>query len=116
GDGTLDELLNAPVDEDEARALFAARRSGRDDLASIMYTSGTTGQPKGVMHTSNTLLCNLMQFVQDQRMGPDDITIMSSPLTHQTGFLYGIMQPIIIGGPVVLQDIWNAKEALELVE
>lgn len=97
-------------------ALLRDRRPAPDDVIELLYTSGTTGEPKGVMHTSNTLMANLSQHIRAWGFGSDDVTLMSSPMAHQTGFLYGILKPIMVGGRVVLQDIWNAKDAVELVE
>lgn len=95
--------------------LVAGRRAAPDDVIQLLYTSGTTGEPKGVMHTSNTLSANLVQHIRAWGFGRDDVTLMASPLAHQTGFLYGIMKPIITGGRVVLQDVWDPREAVELV-
>jgi len=116
GKGSFDLLLEQPINQRSADELLAGRQASPDDLVEIMYTSGTTGEPKGVMHTSNTLFCNLFQFSKEQHLDSSDVTIMPSPLAHQTGFLYGVMNPILIGGPVVLQDIWDAAAALDLIE
>jgi cyclohexanecarboxylate-CoA ligase len=94
---------------------WRGRRTSADDVMQLLYTSGTTGEPKGVMHTSNTLMANLRQHIHIQGFNETDVTLMSSPVAHQTGFLYGIMNPIMTGGRVVLQDIWNPKEAIELI-
>ncbi len=110
--------ITAPVsdaDVDRAMALFKERRAGANEVAQIMYTSGTTGEPKGVMHTSNTLLAHLR--VSRRRLGieADDVVLCSTPLAHQLGFMYGIILPILAGSQVVLQDIWNAKVAARLI-
>ena len=104
-----------PHDAAAARALFAERRPGADDVVEILYTSGTTGEPKGVMHCSNTLLSNLDPYIRRLGLGDRDVVLMASPLAHQTGFLYGVMMPILLGCPVVLQDIWNAGRAADLI-
>ena len=59
-----------------------------NDAAWLFYTSGTTGEPKGVMHTSNTMLSNLAPFAERLHLGADDIIHMPSPMAHQLGFMY----------------------------
>ena len=86
-----------------------------DHVAEIVFTSGTTGEPKGVMHTANTNLCPLVGLVADRRLGPDDVVLMASTFGHQTGFVYGGQLPVMIGGAVVLMERWNAAEALALI-
>lgn len=86
-----------------------------DHVSEIVFTSGTTGEPKGVMHTANTNLCPLVGLVADQRLGPDDVVLMASTFGHQTGFVYGGQLPVMIGGAVVLMERWDAAEALRLI-
>jgi cyclohexanecarboxylate-CoA ligase len=110
-------LLKAPdADASSVAALFAARRPGANDPVEILYTSGTTGEPKGVMHTANTLLSSLEPCRKRLRLGADDVVLMASPLAHQTGFIYGMMMAFFLGGKLVLQDIWNAEQAAMLIE
>lgn len=85
-----------------------------NEVAEICYTSGTTGQPKGVMHSYNTLIaCTGPTSAFD--MNTDSVGLMSSPLSHQTGFLYGFLTPLMHGAKVVYQDIWNAESAAQLI-
>ncbi len=87
-----------------------------DDMAEIVFTSGTTGRPKGVVHTHRTLLTGLLLLQSDfLHMDRTDSVFMASPLAHQTGFLYGVLLPVVLGIPVVLQDIWEAGVALALL-
>nr|WP_294512854.1 AMP-binding protein [uncultured Rhodopila sp.] len=94
---------------------FAANRPGPDDVIEILYTSGTTGEPKGVMHTSNTLFSNVLPYAARLQLDRNDTVLMASPLAHQTGFMYGIVMPIALGAKVVFQDIWNAAKAADLI-
>lgn len=86
-----------------------------DDVMLLMYTSGTTGEPKGVMHTSNTLFANLHGFVEAYGLNSQDVILGASPMAHLTGFGYLAMIPLILNGTTVLQDIWEPKQALELI-
>jgi cyclohexanecarboxylate-CoA ligase len=83
---------------------------GPDEVIQLLYTSGTTGEPKGVMHSSNTMLSNLECFAERLGLGVDDVIHMPSPLAHQLGFMYGIVLPIMLGGTAILQDIFAAPE------
>jgi len=49
-------------------------------------------------------------------MTPEDVILMSSPMAHQTGFLYGLLSPIVLGAKAVLQDIWEAGSAAQLIQ
>ena len=109
-------LLEAPFDAKRAQELFAERRQRADDVIQLLYTSGTTGEPKGVMHTSNTILSNLHPFCERLGLGGKDIVLMSTPLAHQSGFIYGVLMPFVLQASVVLQDIWDPQRAAQLIE
>ena len=110
-------LLETPWEtKRDAKRLFSERRRAPDDVIQLLYTSGTTGEPKGVMHTSNTLLSNIYPFCERLDLTADDIVLMSSPMAHQSGFLYGLLMPVVLGTTVVLQDVWNGKRAAELID
>ena len=87
-----------------------------DDVMQLLYTSGTTGEPKGVMHTSNTLLGTTLQFIKRMQLGADDIVLAPSPLAHQAGFGYGMLAALLLGCPMVTMDAWNPARAVDLIE
>jgi cyclohexanecarboxylate-CoA ligase len=93
-----------------ATPFTSADGPGPDEVVQLLYTSGTTGEPKGVMHSSNTMLSNLEYFAKRLGLGVDDVIHMPSPLAHQLGFMYGIVLPIMLGGTAILQDIFSAPE------
>jgi len=103
-------------DDGTGPALFAARKPAPNDIIEVLYTSGTTGVPKGVMHTANTLVSSIESFIERCHMTPEDVILMSSPMAHQTGFLYGLLSPIVLGAKAVLQDIWEAGSAAQLIQ
>lgn len=88
--------------------LLAARALGPDDLAELQFTSGTTGEPKGVMHSPNTIHAGIRAFAETARLSGADSILMPSTLAHQTGFLVGIILPLSLGMKVVYQDVWDA--------
>ena len=98
-------------EEFDAEELFIERRPSPNEIIELLYTSGTSGVPKGVLHTSNTLL-SLVEIGRDRLgLNPDDIVFMPSPLAHQTGFLYGMCMALVLGTKLVLQDIWSGEVA-----
>ncbi|MFD1560815.1 cyclohexanecarboxylate-CoA ligase [Paraburkholderia silviterrae] len=114
---SFETLLSGPRWESgpDASEILARHRPGPDDVTQLLYTSGTTGEPKGVMHTANTLFSNIVPYARSMRLGRDDVVLMASPMAHQTGFMYGLMMPILLRAHAVLQDIWQPRAALELI-
>lgn len=87
-----------------------------DDVTQLLYTSGTTGEPKGVMHTSNTLISNIVPYADRLGLSAADTILMASPLAHQTGFMYGLMMPVILKATAVLQDVWDPARAMAAID
>jgi cyclohexanecarboxylate-CoA ligase len=117
GADDFDTLLTRPEWEREphAHAILTQNRPGPDDITQLIYTSGTTGEPKGVMHSANTLMANIIPYAKRLGLGPNDIILMASPMAHQTGFMYGLMMPIMLRASAVLQDIWDPAKATDLI-
>lgn len=85
-----------------------------NDLTEIIFTSGTTGEPKGVMHTYNTVITSALYWLEHLKLTTNDVILMASTIAHQTGFLYGVLLPILYKGRGVYQDIWDPKEFIKL--
>ena len=117
GADDFDALLTLPEWEKQpdAKAILDRNRPGPDDITQLIYTSGTTGEPKGVMHSANTLMANIIPYAERLRLGQHDVVLMASPMAHQTGFMYGLMMPVMLRAGVVLLDVWEPKKAVELI-
>jgi len=117
GANSFENLLSGPPWEQEPDAgrILTANRPGPDDVTQLIYTSGTTGEPKGVMHTANTVMANIIPYAERLRLGSGDVVLMASPMAHQTGFMYGLMMPIMLRASVVLQDVWDPKKAVDVI-
>ena len=117
GADDFDALLTTPEWEKQpdAKAILTSNRPGPDDITQLIYTSGTTGEPKGVMHSANTLMANIIPYAQRLGLGADDIILMASPMAHQTGFMYGLMMPIMLKASAILQDVWEPNKAAALI-
>ncbi len=117
GANSFEALLSEPKWEQEpdAKDILSRSRPGPDDITQLIYTSGTTGEPKGVMHSANTTMSNIFPYAERLHLGADDVVLMASPMSHQTGFMYGLMMPIMLKAGAVLQDIWEPKTAIKLI-
>ncbi len=93
-------------------AALDARRSAPTALAQLLFTSGTSGEPKGVLHRNDVLMRAAAMEIEHLSLRSDDRVFVPSPLAHQTGFLYGMWLAIVMGVPQILQPLWNATRAL----
>ncbi|TAM71277.1 MAG: 3-phosphoshikimate 1-carboxyvinyltransferase [Microbacteriaceae bacterium] len=84
-----------------------------DDVCQLLFTSGTTGEPKGVQHTHGTLARAVEMEIAHLGLDTDDRIFVPSPLAHQTGFLYGMLLSWQLGAAAVIQPVWDAPLALE---
>ena len=85
-------------------------------MVELIYTSGTSGEPKAVMHTANTVLAPAQLLHQRHPGHGRDVVFMGSPYAHQTGFLYGMLMPVMLKTTTVALDVWSAPEAAPMIE
>lgn len=86
------------------------------EIAELAFSSGTTGQPKGVLHTHHTLMLAVGSTLRRQQIGPECVSLVVLPLGHNAGYFYGLRLALQAGGTVVLQDVWDPAAAIALIE
>ena len=86
------------------------------DLCMMPYTSGSTGQPKGCMHTHASCLHNIAGSAIWKHVTEDTVALATAPFFHVTGLIHSLLATLYAGGTVVIQRRWNPQAAAELVE
>src|SRR4029079_5747171 len=84
-----------------------------DDVCVLAYTSGTTSDPKGVIHSHRTLIAELLHM--RPMVAAATPNLMGSPVTHATGMLGAVLGPMEIGRDIHLIDRWDPARALEIM-
>lgn len=82
-------------------------------LAQLLFTSGTSGEPKGVLHRRDTLASAVAMEIEHLGLDARDRIYVPSPLAHQTGFLYGMWLALTLGVPQIVQETWDPQRGLE---
>ncbi|MCA1834534.1 MAG: AMP-binding protein [Actinobacteria bacterium] len=83
--------------------------------ALLLYTSGTTADPKGVLHTHETLLYEIDSLRDVHELKSSDRYLAGSPVAHIAGLVYGVLMPFALGTSTVLMERWDAAAAMRLV-
>lgn len=126
------------ADLPELGHVFTVRGAGADDYAAlvaegrgqrfarptvdplgvkmVLYTSGTTGRPKGVLHSHVSIARILRESGAYWGLMPGEATLMPSPVTHVSGYANGLEAPFVCGTRTVLMESWDAEEALALID
>jgi len=86
---------------------------GPEQIAQLLFTSGTSGEPKGALHRHDALMRAADHHIDHFGLSGDDVIYVPSPLAHQTGFLYGMWIAIRLGAAQVLQEVWDADVGLD---
>ena len=87
-----------------------------DDLYAIMYTSGTTGRPKGVMHTHRNMIEQSMLVIGSIKLEATDVGLVTAPMFHCAELHCAFLPRIHVGGRNVILHQFNPKKVLELIE
>ena len=96
--------LKAPLDVDP------------NSIKLLMYTSGTTGRPKGVLHSHNSINADSAKMQPVMALTDRDMTFSPSPVTHVSGYLWALNMPWYGNVPAVMVDVWNAETAFDLLQ
>lgn len=102
-------LAAAPTDPVDAPVTL-------DDLCLILYTSGTTGRPKGAMLTHGNITWNSVNVVVDMDLRSDEVALLSAPLFHTAGLNMTCLPVLLKGGTVLLVPSFDPGQTLELVD
>jgi acyl-CoA synthetase (AMP-forming)/AMP-acid ligase II len=86
-----------------------------DAVRMILYTSGTTGRPKGVLHTHNSIHALICQLRDHWLIEPGDKFLVPSPIAHIGGSIYAFECPLLLDTTAVLMERWDADEAVTLL-
>jgi fatty-acyl-CoA synthase len=86
------------------------------DDALVIYTSGTTNRPKGVLHNQRTLVLQGRNIGDQLRLTPDDRVLNSKPFFWSAGIALGMLAPLAMGSCLVMQEWFDAQAALEQIE
>lgn len=103
------------MEESRSGAAPAPSIAKADELCLLPYTSGSTGQPKGCMHTHATCLHNIAGAALWKHIGADTVALATAPFFHVTGLIHSFLATVYAGGTMVIQRRWDPLQAAELV-
>ena len=109
GGGSLWEQVSSQSDE------FPVVERASDDTALLVYTSGTTGKPKGAMITHGNLSANLLDLVKIWEWRTDDVILHVLPLFHVHGLNFALHCPIYGGSRLLFQNRFSVRRSIELI-
>ncbi|GAA0448626.1 cyclohexanecarboxylate-CoA ligase [Paractinoplanes deccanensis] len=115
GDISFEEYFERTAWERRHPMGLGAADEDPDRAAIVLFTSGTSGEPKGVVHSFNTIYAGISAIAAAERVGPGDTMFIPHALTFIGGILYGITMPLLAGAASVVLDRWDGETGLRLL-
>jgi cyclohexanecarboxylate-CoA ligase len=118
-EGELDfdaHFVSTRWEEHYTASALEALTARADDVFNILYTSGTTGEPKGVVHSYNTNYAITRALSETMRLGAEEVISLPSLLTASSGFTYLFQMPLLLGATAVYLDVADPDFHLKLLE
>jgi cyclohexanecarboxylate-CoA ligase len=113
GDGGLAQVLGTPLPAREEVEGWLGRG---DDVAIVIYTSGTTSDPKGAIHTHDGVMASTRMCGEHFGLNENDVLFCPTPVTHITGISMTFLFPVTFGCPVTIQAVWDPEPAFDLID
>ncbi|GAA1329127.1 cyclohexanecarboxylate-CoA ligase [Pseudonocardia xinjiangensis] len=120
GDGAAEDEINfceferPPWERAHADALNRLTPDP-DRIGLVLFTSGTSGEPKAALHTLNSVHAAVANYADIFDHGPHDTFATSSPVCHAGGIIHANLIPLLVGGTAVFMDVWEPARAIELL-
>ena len=113
GPRNIDNVAAQFLNSQSKSLLDRAETQGKaDDIVYLAFTSGTTGEPKGVMHSNNTLLSNARSIAADWSFDKNSVTYTFGPLSHNLGF-GALILTLFCGGELIVHDLPSSASILQ---
>jgi cyclohexanecarboxylate-CoA ligase len=109
------ELVDPALDARHDPERMARVRPRSTDVMELIFTSGTTGNPKGILHTHDTFMGVADRMVRDFHYTADDVVLGLSPMAHQHGILGHIAPPLVAGATALLLERFRPTDALAMI-
>lgn len=114
----LEDLLAEGVEHSSEREMIATGSLVPPPGLPVMlnFTSGTTGEPKGVLHSRETICAGVLATTERLELAAADTVFVAATLGHAGGFLNGIFMPLLLGARLTFMNVWDPGIALRIIE
>jgi len=113
---SFQEFMEKPWEEKYPEDYIKQFRPKGTDVFLMLFSSGTTAEPKGIIHINDNVMYDLKMITRHLGLSSVDVVFVPSPIAHGTGFQWGFRQALFLGAKCVLMETWDPEGACKLIE